>query len=104
MKGERKLRLVPPAARDRDDGGEPPPTSDELREAEELRDAIDRGVDPLAASFLAAFRPASIDEDDSDALLARALGDEGAPPTKVERALSSRLAGEIEAMQGEEGA
>ncbi len=106
MKGERKLRLVPPAALDndeRDERVEPPPTDDEIREARELRDAMDRGVDPLSASLLAAFRPASIDEEDSDALLARALGDADAAPTKAERSLADRLAGEIEARQGEAG-
>jgi hypothetical protein len=92
MKGERKLRLVPPpgGAADRASGagGEPPPTEAELAEAAALREAMERGEDPLAAALRAAFDPASIelDGEDHDALLARALGDADAAPTKAERA------------------
>lgn len=101
MKGERKLRLVPPADVD---GFDRPATEAEQRAAASLREAIDRGVDPLSAALAAAFRPASIDDDDSDALLARALGDADAAPTKAERAMADRLAAELSAQGGDRSA
>jgi hypothetical protein len=108
MKGERRLRLVPsgpPEAEERAQaasGGdeEPPPTEAELREATALQEALERGVDPLAASLRSAFRPEALEDADHDAILARALGDLGAPATKAEQREAERLAGELEAMRG----
>ena len=106
MKGERKLRLVPlpggGAGSEPPGGGpgdEPPPTEAELAEAAALREAMERGEDPLAAALRAAFDPSSIelDGEDHDALLARALGDVGAAPTKVERARAEILRDELDA-------
>jgi len=106
---ERKLRLVPPA----DDGGSPgnpgsapvPPAAaapsedavsgEERAAAESLRDALDRGDEPLAAELHAAFAPAALAEDDLDALLARAMGDESAA-TRAEREAADRLRAELE--------
>jgi hypothetical protein len=94
MKGERKLILVPPAdprrESPRDEAGlrDPElaaPSDAEAREARALAEAIDRGKEPLALALRAAARPSGLDEADHDALLARALGDEGAPPTRVEQ-------------------
>lgn len=114
MKGERRLRLVPPlsGAADRASsagvGGEPlasdpndelPPTEAEIAEAAALREAMERGDDPLAAALRAAFDPAHIelDGEDHDALLARALGDADAAPTKAERARAEGLRDELDA-------
>ncbi len=107
MKGERHLKLVPlppegsqgdPAFGAGDD--EPPPTEAELREAQALERALEKGIDPLAAALRSAYRPEPLEDVDHDALLARALGDEGAPPTAAERRDAERLAGELEAMKG----
>jgi hypothetical protein len=106
MKGERKLRLVPPpgggAGGEPPAGGpgdEPPPTEAELAEAAALREAMERGEDPLAAALRAAFDPSSseLDGEDHDALLARALGDVDAAPTKIERERAEILRGELDA-------
>lgn len=123
MKGERRLRLVPPSGTSSgapgdapgagpwEGAGEPPPTETELREAEALREAMEHDRDPLAASLRAAFRPAPLDEGDLEALLARAIGDTGsvespgrvdAPPTKIEQREAERLRAELDAQ--EEGA
>jgi hypothetical protein len=108
MKGERRLRLVPPAPPEADrralaasgEGEEPPPTEAELREAAALNEALERGADPLAASLRSAFRPEVLDDTDHDAILARALGDLSAPATKAEQREAERLAGELEGMRG----
>jgi hypothetical protein len=123
MKGERHLKLVPPppdgpqgdadrrAAKGSEAGlgfdagpDEPPPTEAELREALELERALDQGIDPLAAALRSAYRPEPLEDVDHDALLARALGDEGAPPTTAERREAERLAGELDAMKGRRAA
>ncbi|XXX80405.1 hypothetical protein WMF30_16705 [Sorangium sp. So ce134] len=82
----RRLALVAPEA-------EPlaPASDDELRAARELAEALDRGEVPLAAALRAAARPVGLDRADHEALLARALGDEGAPPTRAELRAAERL-------------
>jgi hypothetical protein len=108
MKGERKLSLVkPPApAPPGEDLAKEPrldlppdeaePTQEELREAEALRMALDRGEDPMAAALRAAFRPAPIGDSDLDAILARAMGDLDAPPTAIEEREADRLRAALE--------
>jgi hypothetical protein len=100
MKGERKLRLVPPLPPDppragEDLAGEPPFTAEELAEAEALRDALDRGEEPAADLLRAAFSPGALGEADLDAIVARALGDESAATT-AEREGADRLRAELE--------
>ncbi|WP_437592569.1 hypothetical protein [Sorangium sp. So ce1000] len=82
----RRLALVAP-------GAEPfaPASDDELRAARELAEALDRGEVPLADALRASARPAGLDRADHEALLARAFGDEGAPPTKAELRAAERL-------------
>ncbi|WP_437290270.1 hypothetical protein [Sorangium sp. So ce406] len=63
----------------------------ELRAARALADALDRGEVPLADALRAAARPVGLDRADHEALLARALGDEDAPPTRAERRAAERL-------------
>lgn len=82
MKNERKLRLVQPppseggAAPAPPGGGgdEPPFSEEELRDAARLRDAIERGDDPVSSSLRAAWKPAELEQPDFEALLARGLG------------------------------
>jgi hypothetical protein len=80
---DRKLRLVPPPAEAPGAADEPPFGEDELREAEALRDALEG--DPLAEALRAAWAPEALSADDVDAIVARSLGDEDAPPTAAER-------------------
>ncbi|WP_437768727.1 hypothetical protein WMF27_11960 [Sorangium sp. So ce281] len=82
----RRLALVVP-------GVEPvaPASDDELGAARALAEALERGEVPLADALRAAARPAGLDRADHEALLARALGDEGAPPTKAELRAAERL-------------
>ncbi|WP_438009780.1 hypothetical protein WME89_14550 [Sorangium sp. So ce321] len=82
----RRLALVAPEA-------DPlaPASDDELRAARELAEALDQGEVPLAAALRAAARPAGLDRADHEALLARALGDEDAPPTRAEQRAAERL-------------
>ena len=97
MKQKPRLRLVPPPPADVIGGGDEPPfTDDELREAAALRETLDHGGDPLATSLRAAYRPASLAEDDLDAILSRALGDGDAPPTRLERGGAERLRSALE--------
>ena len=92
MKQHPRLRLVPPPPADDVGGGDEPPfTEEELREAAALRGALDRGEDPLASSLQAAYRPASLAADDLDAILARALDEGDAPPTRLERESAESL-------------
>ena len=92
MKQRPRLRLVPPPAADAlGDRDEPPFTEEELREADALRGSLERGGDPLAASLQAAYRPAQLASDDLEAILARALGEEDAPPTRIELEGAARL-------------
>lgn len=92
MKQKPRLRLVPPPVADAlGDRDEPPFTEEELREASALRGALERGGDPLAASLQAAYRPAQLASDDLEAILARALGEGDAPPTRVELEGAARL-------------
>ena len=93
MKGERKLSLVkpPPPARVELPEGEPEVTEDELREAEALREALDRGEDPFASALRAAASPSPAAPRDLDAILARAMGDLDAPPTAIEEREADRL-------------
>lgn len=86
MKPERRLHLVPPPSSDERGGGDEPPFSaEELREAEALRAAMEQGDDPLASALRAAHSPGELDEGDLEALLARALGEGDAPPTRLEQ-------------------
>ncbi|WP_437579733.1 hypothetical protein [Sorangium sp. So ce887] len=82
----RQLALVSPEA-------EPfaPASDDEPRAARELAEALDRGEVPLAETLRAAARPVGLDRADHEALLARALGDDDAPPTRAERRAAERL-------------
>jgi hypothetical protein len=89
---ERKLRLVPPPPAETN---EEPISDEERAAAEALRDALDRGEDPLAGELRAAFAPDALAEADLDAVLARAMGDESAT-TRVEREAAYRLRAEIE--------
>jgi hypothetical protein len=92
MKQNPRLRLVPPPAADHVGGSDEPPfTEDELREAAALRGALDRGADPLASALSAAYRPASLADEDLDAILARALGEGDAPATRLERDAAESL-------------
>lgn len=93
MKQKPRLRLVPPPPAPDDVGGgdEAPFTEAELREAAALRGALDRGADPLASALSAAYRPASLADDDLDAILARALGEGDAPATRLERDAAESL-------------
>ncbi|WP_438028737.1 hypothetical protein [Sorangium sp. So ce233] len=76
----------------------------ELRAARELAEALDRGEVPLADALRAAARPAGLDRADHEALLARALGDEDAPPTRAERRAADRLREALEPRaEGEPG-
>ncbi|WP_437877976.1 hypothetical protein [Sorangium sp. So ce513] len=73
------------------------PASDaELRAARELAEALDRGEVPLADALRAAARPVGLDREEHEALLARALGDEDAPPTRAERRAAERLRDALE--------
>ncbi|MGK3981651.1 hypothetical protein WME99_01340 [Sorangium sp. So ce136] len=82
----RRLALVAPEA-------DPlaPASDDELRAARELAEALEQGEVPLAAALRAAARPVGLDRADHEALLARALGDEDAPPTRAEQRAAERL-------------
>ncbi|XXT22897.1 hypothetical protein WME94_15230 [Sorangium sp. So ce429] len=82
----RRLALVAPEA-------DPlaPASDEELRAARELAEALEQGEVPLAAALRAAARPAGLDRADHEALLARALGDEDAPPTRAEQRAAERL-------------
>lgn len=111
MKGERKLSLVkpPPPGSDGESGlgpdaarlaanpgldlpdGEPEVTEEELREAEALRKALERGDEPFASALRAAASPAPASSRDLDAILARAMGDLDAPPTAIEEQQADRL-------------
>ena len=94
MKGDRKLRLVPPPAAPAAEG-EPPIGDEERAAAEALREALDR--EPLVAELRAAHAPPPISDEeraDLDAILARALGDEAAA-TRAERAAAERLRAEL---------
>jgi hypothetical protein len=97
MKQKSRLRLVPPPpAEALGNEDEPPFTEEELREAEALRGALEHGGDPLAASLHAAYRPAELAADDLEAILARSLGEEDAPPTRLEREAAARLRASLE--------
>lgn len=97
MKGERKLSLVkPPPQREDGDDLDVEATPEELREAEALRRSLERGEDPMALALRAAFRPGAIEADDLDAVLARAMGDEGAAATSIEQADADRLRSALE--------
>ncbi|WP_437561812.1 hypothetical protein [Sorangium sp. So ce542] len=89
----RRLALVAPEAASRAPEAAPlaPASEDELRAARDLAEALERGEVPLAAALRAAARPIGLDRADHEALLARALGDEGAPPTKAELRAAERL-------------
>jgi hypothetical protein len=90
MKGERKLRLVKGGSEPSLPDDEPPFTPEEIAAAEALRDE----GDPLFAALQAAHQPAALPEDDLDAILARAMGDDDAT-TSTERAAADRLRAEL---------
>jgi len=92
MNGDRKLRLVPPPD---DTPSIDDASAEERAAAEALRDALEHGEEPLAAELRAAFAPAPLGEADLDAILARALGDEGAS-TAAERDAAERLRAELD--------
>jgi hypothetical protein len=86
---DRKLRLVPPPVEG--SAAEPPFDEAELRGARALAEALERGEEPLASALAAAWSPAALSPEDGEALLARALGDAEAPPTRAEHAAAERL-------------
>jgi hypothetical protein len=94
MKGERRLRLVPPPSPPTE-GDEPPFTDEELAAAAATRDAFARGDQPLAADLRAAFAPAPLAEPDLEAILGRALGEEEDEATRAEREAAARLRDEL---------
>jgi len=96
MKRNPGLRLVPPPAASDAGQDEPPFTEEELRDAAALRETLPRGGDALVASLQAAYRPAHLAADDLDAILARALGDGDAPPTRLESEAATRLRAELD--------
>jgi hypothetical protein len=102
-KSERRLRLVRPedAARDVSSQDAPadalddaPPSEQELREAEALREAIERGDEPVSSSLRAAYAPRPLEVEDRDALVRLAV--EGAPsggaPARADAAEEERAA------------
>lgn len=97
MKGERRLSLVKPpptgdgGSRGEDALSELDVTPEELREAEALRRSMERGDDPFASALRAAHRPSALDAGDLDAILARAMGDADAAPTRAEAEEADRL-------------
>lgn len=100
MKGERKLSLVKPAPTPSEaerpsdiemPEGEAPVSPEELREAEALRAAMDRGDDAFGDLLRAAVSPSGIAGDDLDAILARAMGDADAKPTALEAREADKL-------------
>ncbi len=92
MKPERRLHLVPPpSSRERGGGDEPPFSDEEQREADALRAALEQGDDPLASALRAAHAPGDLDEGDLDAILARALGEGDAKPTRLEQRAADTL-------------
>ncbi|AKT39735.1 hypothetical protein [Chondromyces crocatus] len=113
MKGEHTLR--PSSADERDlsadererierDGGfeeafgsDEAPTEEELREAQALADALERGDDPLARALRVASTPRALGSEDHEVLLARALGDEEAPALDAERRAAEALRDWLEA-------
>ncbi|AUX21652.1 hypothetical protein SOCEGT47_021380 [Sorangium cellulosum] len=80
-----------------------PASDDELRAARALAEALDRGEVPLATALRAAARPSGLDLADHEALLARALGDEEAPPTKAEQRAAERLREALGGRDAEQG-
>lgn len=98
MTDERKLRVVrpeegkPSPGKDATGLDEAPPSAEELAEAELVREALERGDEPVSSSLRSAQRPASLTDDDHEALLRRALGDPLAPPTAREAELGAQLA------------
>ncbi len=97
MSDDKRLRLVPPpgAPPPRAPADDAPPTEAELAEAEALRDLLEEGREPISNSLRAAHAPPALTEPDHEALLARALGDVLAPPTRVEQAEAEHLAREL---------
>ncbi|MFO0585983.1 MAG: hypothetical protein U0441_00520 [Polyangiaceae bacterium] len=97
MKGERRLSLVKPppsdggGSRDEEALSDLDVTPEELREAEALRRSMERGDDPFAEALRAAHRPSALDAGDLDAILARAMGDLDAAPTRAEAEDADRL-------------
>jgi hypothetical protein len=102
MKRERRLHLVPPPSASKAFGDEPPFTEEELREADALREALDRGDAEIARNLRAAWAPAPIDGGDLDAILERALGSDEAlaPPTRVELEAAARLRDDLARGEG----
>ncbi len=72
---------------------EPPITAEELEAAAALREALE-GQDPFAEALRSAMGPEDLDGADHDALIARALGDEGAS-TMAEREAGEQLRAEL---------
>jgi len=63
-----------------------PPTKDEEREAEERREALNEGRDPLGAQLLAAVRPMDLPDEVHEQILARALAlGVASPPLHAEK-------------------
>jgi hypothetical protein len=109
MTEERKLRLVH-SALPTDDGAAPragaagqddphpdaPVTDEEQALAEELRQALERGDEPVSSSLRAAWQPPELALRDHDALLARALGAVDAPSTNAEERAAALLRDALE--------
>lgn len=94
MKGERKLRLVSGGKADQAPPDDLAPSEAEIAGAEALRQAIERGDDPLARDLRAAWSPGALPDADLDALAALALDEElAASPAEAEAA--ARLRAEL---------
>ena len=108
MKREHKLRLVRPDERVTFED-EPPPSPEELAEAEALRASLEKGEHPLAVVLRAATAPAELDDALNDVMIERALGKsvaraegEDEPPTASERAGAARLRDALEAPRSDD--
>jgi hypothetical protein len=77
MSGDRKLKLVPPSVGQDEQTlslDDSPPSQSELDAANELRALLDEGDHDFANVLRAAYQPASLEPNDNDALVDRALG------------------------------
>jgi hypothetical protein len=100
MKGDRTLRLVPPAPLEGD--VDAPPTAEELREAEALRLQLEGGDTGegdalgLIDALRGAASPTALDATDHDAILARVLGADESAATSIERTHAEALRSALE--------
>lgn len=102
MKRARRPGSAPPPAAPASAGGSdaPPFTEEELLDAAALRQALERGDDPLASALRAAWSPDPLDGDDLAAILDTALGAGDQATTRLEREAAAALREELERGQG----